>query len=405
MIKNRHYRWIVVLLTIVFQAVTVGILIYSFALFVVPWLDTFSSPRRDIMFAIVSLQLMTGALSPLSGKAMDKYPTRYLVCCGSIMLAIGLVLVSFATSLWQIILLYATLLPMGFVLSGPLAAQTLITKWFAERRGLAIGISAMGTSVGGFIFPQVCNYLLLEFGWRSSLLILGAVAVVIVCPLAWWVLRREPEGKEAPQEDTAEVKIHIDQRQWSTVEMLRTPAFWIPIFALVPLNASFGGIQFNLGALMQDFGYEPGKAAMLISLISISMIVGKLIFGTLADVVDHRRLYWFAASLMACTLFVFKGTPSYGMLLGGAVLAGLATGGILPLMGVIYGSRFGSASFGRVLGLASMFITAGAFGPLLAGWVYDLTGRYDSAFNVFLLLLIPGSIAMIWLKPPSRVVR
>lgn len=71
MTTSRHYRWIVVLLTMVFQAVSVGILIYSFALFVVPWLDTFPSPRRNIMLAIVALQLSTGAMSPLSGRALD----------------------------------------------------------------------------------------------------------------------------------------------------------------------------------------------------------------------------------------------------------------------------------------------------------------------------------------------
>jgi MFS family permease len=151
---------------------------------------------------------------------------------------------------------------------------------------------------------------------------------------------------------------------------------------------------------MQDLGYQPGRAAMLISLISIAMIVGKLVFGGLADLVDHRRLYWVAASLMACALVTIQGTPSYAVMLGSSVLIGLATGGILPLMGVIYASRFGTASFGRVYGLVNMFLTIGAFGPLLAGWIYDLSSSYDDAFTLFLLLLIPAAVGMKWLKPP-----
>jgi len=400
---SRHYGWVVVLLTMVFQAVSVGILIYSFALFVVPWLDTFSSPRRDIMLAIVALQLASGAMSPLSGRAMDKYPIRVLICGGCISMAVGFMLISLATDWWQIILLYTTLLPLGMVLTGPLAAQTLVAKWFSEKRGLAIGISAMGTSVGGFIFPQVSSYLLQDFGWRDSLLILGFVSLITVCPLTWWILKKEPDEKTITVLTIPQAETPIDQRQWSSMEILRSPAFWIPVLALIPLNAAFGGIQFNLGALMQDLGYQPDKAAMLISLMSISMIFGKLLFGGLADRVDHRWLYWVAASLMACTLIAIQGTPSYAMLLGSAVLIGFATGGILPLMGVIYGSRFGSASFGRVFGLVFMFLTIGALGPLLAGWIYDLTNSYDAAFNLFLVMIIPAAIGMIWLKPPPSV--
>ncbi|HJN50715.1 MAG: MFS transporter [Pseudomonadales bacterium] len=400
MTSSRQYRWIVVLLTVVFQAVSVGILIYSFALFVVPWLDTFSSPRRDIMLAIVALQLGTGAMSPLSGRALDKYPIRYLICCGSIVMAAGFVLISLATAWWQIIIVYTTLLPLGMVLAGPLAAQTLVAKWFSKRRGLAIGISAMGTSMGGFIFPQIISYLLEGFGWRSSLIILSLVTVVTVCPLTWYILKKEPNETTLPAAADLPAETFIEVPQWTSMKLLRSPTFWIPVIALIPLNAAFGGIQFNLGALMQDLGYQPGRAAMLISLISIAMIVGKLVFGGLADLVDHRRLYWVAASLMACALVTIQGTPSYAVMLGSSVLIGLATGGILPLMGVIYASRFGTASFGRVYGLVNMFLTIGAFGPLLAGWIYDLSSSYDDAFTLFLLLLIPAAVGMKWLKPP-----
>lgn len=107
---------------------------------------------------------------------------------------------------------------------------------------------------------------------------------------------------------------------------------------------------------------------MLISLISIAMIVGKLLFGGRAALVDHLKLYWVAASVMACALITMQGNPSYGLLLGSCLLIGLAT--------------------------------VGAFGPLLAGWLYDLTGSYDIAFNLFLLILIPAAIGMSWLKPP-----
>jgi MFS family permease len=167
------------------------------------------------------------------------------------------------------------------------------------------------------------------------------------------------------------------------------------------MNAAFGGVQFNLGAYMQDLNFEPGQAAILISLISVSMIVGKLFFGSLSDTVDHRRLYWVAAFCLGLSLVMFQGNPELIRIRAAAFLLGFATGGILPLTGIIISSRFGVASFGRVMGLVSLFLMLGAFGPLLAGWIYDVAGSYDIAFSALLLLLIPAAWTMTRLKPAA----
>jgi cyanate permease len=82
---------------------------------------------------------------------------------------------------------------------------------------------------------------------------------------------------------------------------------------------------------------------------------------------------------------------------------GLAGGGILPLLGLIFGARFAVASFGRVMGLVMLSLTLGSAGPLFAGWVYDLTGGYDVMFIVFLALFLPAAVAMRWLKPPGAI--
>ena len=76
MLPDRHYRWLVVLFSLVMQAVSVGILIYCFALFALPWLDEFNASRRDVMITISCLQIGMGVLGPLLGRALDIYPIR-----------------------------------------------------------------------------------------------------------------------------------------------------------------------------------------------------------------------------------------------------------------------------------------------------------------------------------------
>ena len=191
---DRQYRWVVVSYSLVIQAVSIGILIYCFALFALPWLDAFDASRRDVMITISCLQIGAGVFSPLLGRFMDQYPMRWIVIAGAIVLSLGLYLTQLATALWQIWIIYATLMPIAIGLTGTLASQTLVTKWFTEERGLALGISAMGTSIGGIVFPWVVAGMLTDIGWREAFVYLSITCIVIIVPLSLLVLRRNPQA-------------------------------------------------------------------------------------------------------------------------------------------------------------------------------------------------------------------
>ena len=121
------------------------------------------------------------------------------------------------------------------------------------------------------------------------------------------------------------------------------------------------------------------------------------VFGSLGDAVDHRKLYWLMAGLLAGALILYSASPGRDALMGAALLQGLATGGVLPMLGLIYGSRFGVAAFGRVMGLVNLFIMVGAIGSLFSGWMFELTGTYDIAFLTLAVLLVPTAALMAWL--------
>jgi MFS family permease len=379
--------------TLAIQAASVGILVYCFALFVVPWLDEFDAPRRDLMFAIASLQVMVGLMSPLAGRAMDAVRMRTLVLAGLGVLVVGLVLAARATEVWHLLVLYATVFPLAMALMGTLAAQTLIARWFTEQRGLAIGISATGTNLGGILFPALAAALLADVGWRPTLDALALAAVVLVGPLVWWVLKREPAVRTiAAGTDVA------PERIWTTREILASAAFWVPILAIAPLNVAFGAVQFNVGAFASDLALGEHAAALIV-LTSACMVAGKFVFGAIGDRVDHRSLYWTTATFMVAGLLLLRGEPDMGRLIAGVACVGLSGGGILPMLGIVVGSRFGVASFGRAMGLAMLAITAGAAGPIVAGAVFDATGSYDPAFLAFAALIVPGAILMVRLPP------
>jgi MFS family permease len=405
---DRQYRWVVVSYSLVIQAVSIGILIYCFALFALPWLDAFDASRRDVMITISCLQIGAGVFSPLLGRFMDQYPMRWIVIAGAIVLSLGLYLTQLATALWQIWIIYATLMPIAIGLTGTLASQTLVTKWFTEERGLALGISAMGTSIGGIVFPWVVAGMLTDIGWREAFVYLSITCIVIIVPLSLLVLRRnpqaaQPELADEPTSNSVESKFDtMNNRQWSNREILTASLFWLPFLAMCPLLMSFGALQANLGVLARDMGLADSEAASLIMISSFCMIIGKLFFGTLGDRWDHRFLFWTASLVMLASLVSLLTTSTYAGLVVCVICLGLAGGGIIPLLGLIFGARFGAASFGRVMGFVMLTGMFGAVAPVIAGSIYDMTQSYDWALWGLILMTGPAMLTMYWLPRAHR---
>ena len=378
-----------------------GILVYSFALFVVPWLEAFSITRGQVMITIFLTQTFNGFLSPVIGRFLDHSSIRNMVVAGAVCMSVGMILVSISGAFWQIVLIHATLLPLALVLCGTLSSQTLVGKWFTKGRGIAIGISAAGTSLGGFVFPFVTAQLIGDFDWRTAFQILGALTFLFLVPLNWLVLRVPPPAVKVSLLESPD----FDQRIWNTREILTTKMFWIPIAGLLPHNLAFAAVQFNLGAYMSDLGMAQGIAAQIISLSAFSMILGKFLFGGLGDYVDHRFLFWGMAISLCGALILYSGTPSRIELYLAAVMQGIATGGVMPMMGNVYASRFGTMSFGRVLGMVTLFTMLGSSGSLLSGWMFDLTQTYDYVFWFLIIFQIPCMFIIYWLPAAEEIKR
>ena len=393
LLPDHYYRWVVVAYGITIQAVSVGILIYCFALFSLPWLEEFSSSRRDLMLTVALLQIGVGLVSPFVGRALDAYPPQWVVTVGLLSLVIGLTLAQHVTSLFQLWLVYATFMPLAMALMGSLTSQTLVTRWFKEQRGLALGISSMGTNIGGIILPLLVAGWLLQMGWREVMQNLLVLALVVVLPATWLLLRRKPQASAATDQVNA-----TDTRVWTTKEILTTSLFWLPFCGIAPLSMAFGALQFNLGIITRDIGLAAEVTANLIALSSVSMVLGKLFFGMLGDRIDHRYLYWLASVIGLLALVLIAVADNVIVLTLATVAMGLSGGSILPLMGLIYSARFGTASFGRVMGFGTLTILAGSTSPIMAGWVYDVFGSYNYAYIVLASIMVPSAIAMRYLR-------
>lgn len=400
-----YYGWNVLIVAMLFQAVSFGIGVYCFTFWVEPFVAEFGVGRGRVLLVFVTLQLTLGLLSPLAGKAMDQFDLRWLIIAGALCLAASLGLTSLANELWQIQLLFASLMVAGMLLSGPLAAQTLMARWFDRNRGLALGLSTVGTSVGGFVLPLVFTSLLVTQGWRGTSMWLSLLVVILVVPAVWLIVRSSPQAAGLqPQPASADGVAELPDQMWTLSELLRCKTFWIIICAFLPLATAFGGAQQNLGPFAADQAIAPAQAAWLVSVLSLSMICAKVFFGAMADRIDHRWL--FMTALFACLvgLLQLSVDMGYNKLLFVAGLLGAAAGGFLPLLATIVSARFGTLAFGRVMGLVGPFTMLAAVGPWLTAQVRDQAGSYDPAWPLLVAILIPAAIAIVFL-PSAAITR
>lgn len=393
------HRWLILATGLLFQATTFGIAFYSFTFFVKPWMGEFGASRGDIMLYFTISQFLMGFAAPFAGRAVDVVSVRLFVIGGLVLTGTGLVIMSFGSGIIQVGAAYVLLVVPGTLFAGPLAATALAARWFADRQGLAIGLSTTGTSIGGVFMPPIVVLLMTELGWRMASQILGVSLVLLLVPIVWLIVRDRPE-EPAPHGDAVPLTSQ-SAAEWTSDRILTSWAFWIPILAFLPVITVSGMVQQNFAPMMSDFGHSDGLAARLVALTAATMIGGKIFFGAMADRLDHRILFAIAAGSMAGSIGCLTLQPEGLWLFIVVGWFGIAMGGFLPILGAMYASRFGAAAMGRVSGMAGPFAMVSAIGPWLGGVIRDESGTYIVAMAVGALLILPAFLVI--LKLPQRV--
>lgn len=395
-----HHRWTVLAFTLLSQSLILGIHSFSFPFWVVPWIDEFKVPRSQLMLIITSSVLISGLMAPLCGAVLDKFRPRWSISVGAIIFAVGLALISMADSHWEILIIYGTMLAFGIMICGALGCQSLISKWFVANRGAALGISAVGMSIGGFLMPPITTALLAAFGWRETFQLLAVATLLLLLPSAWIILGRDPE----PEEPTAigDTRPVADQFRWTTGKLLRNPDFWIFVACFSVMLMAYLPVLYSIGVYARDLDIAQQRAALVASVGAMALGAGKFSFGKLSDKFDFRLLYWIACVGILTSVVGIGFVQSWQMLMTAVVVLSFCFGAYMPLMSVVVVNRFGSASFGFVLGLGLTFAQLCALSPFLSGLLQEASGSYRVAFILMGLPLLPAMIVMRWFSSGSN---
>lgn len=376
-----------------------GMIASTYSIVAVPLAREFQPSRMVLMLAMTILSGIGAVLMPAIGPIMDRVSLRKLMACGGVLLASGYVAISFAATFSQVLLAFGLLVAPANVLIGPLAATVLLSRWFAERRGRAMGFAIAGVAAGGFVFPVIIQGLLDAYQWREALRLLGLVLLVWTVPAALLVVDRpsdrglHPDGAPQPS-DLA--RSEMSRAPVSAREVLSDPAFWMIAVTVAIVTSGMKGMVTNLAPLAIDNGVEASSAALLVSVYAGCGFISKLSFAVLADRLGPRVLMFAAlagfAVGMAC---LTQAGAGYAVIALGVSLIGLFGGLMVPIESYIVPRVFGQRAVGRAMGLLSATILVALLAtPPLFGLIFDLFGSYQGMFWTFCGLALAG---LLWL--------
>ncbi|MBN7797483.1 MFS transporter [Parahaliea mediterranea] len=398
------YGWRIVGGAFIAQLFITGFMTYSFGLFVVPLQESYGATRAQVNLAMTATTLAGLVLSPLIGALADRVSSRLLMAAGAAIFALGLWGMSLSSGIWQFVAVFGVSISFASLTLGPLVCSTTIARWFSSRRGRALGIAAMGTSIGGLVLPVVLGHWIAAEDWRSALQYLAIAVAVGVLPLMLLLIRSHPQALglhpdgEAPNPAAhAAPAGDIDFRG-----ILRHPAFWSIGLSIGLLFSVYSALMANLVPYAQGTGIELEAAGILMTAIAGAGLVGKLLFGVAADRISLRLGLWLAIALVFTGMVILLQEPGYPVTLLACVIIGLAAGGMLPVWGALLAVIFGVTSYGRVMGLMNPLITLLVMpGFVITGYLYDRSGDYHSAFWLYLVLLAAAALILTRLRVPG----
>jgi len=377
---------------------------YSFGVFFTPLLIDFDWTRAMTSGAFSLCILLEGLLGIVLGRATDKWGPRIVLTFCGLLLGLGYGLMSQITYLWQFYLFYGVLIGIG--LGGLwVPVVSIIARWFTKRRNMMTGIATAGTGIGGLITPPVASWLISTYAWRRSFLILGGAVLVLVV-LAAQFLRRDPirMGQRPYGENRREIhELQLRNNGLAFAEAIHTLQLWL----LSSIFFCFGFCVFSVMVHVVSYAIELGipaaSAANILAIIGGVSVAGKTIMGTVSDRIGNKLCIIIGFILIFPALLWLLIASELWMLYIFAIIFAFGYAGMIVLMSPIIAEIFGLGSVGVLVGIANFATTIGcAIGPVVAGWLFDISGNYQPAFFAPVVVSLMGLIMALLLKPIRR---
>lgn len=354
------------------------------------WLQPISQAhgwtRETYSLALALQNLMWGIFGPFAGMAADRFGTARVVIAGAFFYMAGLVCMALVTQPTLFVVGSGILIGAALACTAFGAISGIIGRVApAAQRSWAFGLSSAAGSFGQFLMMPVEQHLISATGWQNAFYILGALVVLLMIPMAFFL--REP------------ARVAATGREQSIMEAVRE-AFAYPAFRLLLTGYFVCGFQLvfigvHMPAYLKDRGLSDGNVAVVaLALIGLFNIFGSYYAGKLGGIFPKRFLLSsiYISRVVVIGLFLAAPLSAWSVYAFSAAI-GFLWLSTVPLTNGLIAGIFGVRYLSMLAGFVFLSHQVGSFlGVWLGGYLYTRQGNYDTVWMITLVLGVVAAL-------------
>lgn len=406
MMNSTWFPWIVALGGLSVLMVSNGMVISGITAFDESLLGQFGWSRGDLKLRDLITLVGTGVAAPFIGIAIDRFGARALLAAGSLMLAGGYLAYAHVGSLQQVYLIHAVF-AAALVASGVNVSVIMVSAWFVTHRGAAVGLVLVGASIGGVLFPPLITHLIAQHGWREAFqwMALAATLPMLVAIFLAHAPQRLGALPLGAGSSASDARSHGDPDDLTLPQALRTLSFWALVLVAGLSLYSILGVISSLRLHLLDLGADPASASRVFAWMMSMTLVGKFLFGFLADRIDQRVVLAGNLAIMLGGVGLLASMDPE-LVMAATTLVGLGWGGLFTLIQLQAINNFGLTHAGKILGVITLIdASAGGLGAWLTNQLFAREQSYAFSYQLIVVLMGLALVAAFAVRRPARTPR
>lgn len=371
--------------------------------FIKPLEREFGWSRTSITSAAAMTMIVAAFLSPFVSTALQRYGACWIGLIGMALTSLLFAAVALTTNHLGVYLGIWLFISCAIAFGGGQPWTTAVSRAFTYDRGLALGFTIAGGSIAAAVSPLIAANLMIEYGWRNAIAIMGLSAFAIFLPTTVFLIRGKSSVRDQAFDANTATIASESQSGITPQEALRSRAFWQLQSGLIFGCMIVNGMAVNLIPMLTSRALSTVQAASVVSALGVGAFVGKFIVGWLIDRIHPPRVVAatrLAGAAAAMVLYTADHHISLGTAYFVAFVAGIAVGGEIPVTALLSARQFGMCHFPKLYAwtFAGNRVASGV-GPMLLALLYDLHGDYQWALGMSAALLCVSALLIATLKP------
>ena len=392
------YGWVILVASTIGVVLTSPGQTYAISAFIDSFIEDLGV-SRSLVSTLYTVGSLAGSFAlPFVGRQIDLRGPRYVATIVCVLLGLTCIYMGFLKN--------ALMLGIGFCLlrmlgqgSLSMVCRIVINQWWSRRRGMAIGITGVVSSLfGSGSFPALIKWLIPRYGWRMSYGLLGGLVIAVMGPVSLFLFRDRPEDygllPDGGASDGSGDQLPLEEDNWTLDEAIRTPAFWLVSAGLSAMSALGPGMTFHFFSIFADAGLSTAATASIFIPIAAARAIVQLGGGFLIDRIPIRLVLGVSLLMLAGVMVTIPRVSAVEIALAIGVVMGIRTGLQQLVSGVVWARFFGRRYLGTITGVTSTIgVASSALGSMPLGIARDWMGSYTPVLTW--LAVIPVVIALL----------